>query len=126
MRDQDSASDLVAVLHELQQTEMTTEQRQRLLREVVPAVVAIVQESLRPEPGPQSELQQEVRHRTSADLVWVEWLRTALLTPTEEATSGARASAIRSGMAAGVPGSAYVAPTGLTLARIYQIRDGRR
>ncbi|RIJ76323.1 hypothetical protein D1871_12910 [Nakamurella silvestris] len=66
------------------------------------------------------------KDRAARQLDWVAQVRSQLLAPLEEATTRERNLAVQRAMAAGVPASALVASTGLTLARIYQIRDGRR
>jgi len=84
----------------------------------------LVASSLPADEAEQYELGE--KERAARQLEWVGLVRTRLLAPLEEATIKERNLAVQRAMTAGVPASALVTSTGLTLARIYQIRDGRR
>lgn len=76
--------------------------------------------------GRQPSADPDFRATLMDHLAWIESIRSSTISPWEDAAVEGRAAAIRLGMRAGLPGSAFVRPTALTLARIYQIRDGRR
>ena len=79
----------------------------------------------RPRVGHHREAQEE-ESATLEQLAWVTRLRAELLTPVTDAAVAARDAAIQRAMERGTPASSLVRPSGLTAARIYQIRDGRR
>ena len=79
----------------------------------------------RPPAGEDSTAQDE-ESATLEQLTWVTRLRAELLTPVTDAAVVARDTAIQRAMERGTPASSLVQACGLTVARIYQIRDGRR
>ena len=90
----------------------------------LPGIRELLAGSLHVDPDAEAELSE--KERAGRQLEWVARVRSALLTPLEEAATRERNAAIQRAMTAGIPASALVDATGLTLARIYQIRDGRR
>ncbi len=102
---------------------MTPDARKSLLLELMTLIAGPLRNEMTSVPGPVPDANRTplIEH-----LAWVESVRASVITGLEEAAVEGRATAIRAGMAAGLPGSAFVDSTGLTLARIYQIRDGRR
>ena len=94
------------------------------LADRLPGICRVLIDSLAVDSAAETDLSE--KERAGRQLEWVARVRSTLLSPLEEAATRERNSAIQRAMTAGLPASALVDSTGLTLARIYQIRDGRR
>ncbi len=108
-------------LHEL--TDAPPDVRRTYLASVLGVICKPLQDALMGQP---SSVTADFRSALMDHLTWIESIRSTAISPLEDAAVQGRATAIRAGMGEGLPGSAFVQPTALTLARIYQIRDGRR